>query len=138
MANAIDTSYNVDPTNTNTNLSTNAMDGLDRNTFINLLLTEIKYQDPLKPMDNKDMIAQLAQFSALEQTQQLNTKMDSMSSTMDSTKATSMLGHKVVVQGVDDQTPSTGNVTAIMYDGTTPNVVVNGKSYPLTGIQRIE
>lgn len=137
MATAIDTSYNTAAANTTTAAST-GMDGLDKNAFINLLLTQLKYQDPMNPMDNQDMIAQLAQFSALEQSQQLNTKMDSLSTTMADTKATSLLGHKIIVQGVDDEKPITGTVTAIMYDGTTPMAVVNGKNFPLSGIQRIE
>jgi flagellar basal-body rod modification protein FlgD len=137
MATAIDSNYNA-AASTSTSTPSTGMDGLDKNAFINLLLTQLKHQDPMNPMDNQDMIAQLAQFSALEQTQQLNTKMESLSTTMADTKATTLLGHKVTVQGVDDEKPTMGNVTAIMYDGATPMVVVNGKNYPLTGIQRIE
>ncbi len=44
-------------------------DALDKDTFIKLLITQMKYQDPLNPMDNQEMMAQLAQFSALEQMQ---------------------------------------------------------------------
>ena len=40
---------------------------LDKDAFINLLVTQMKYQDPLEPMDNSEMLAQLAQFTALEQ-----------------------------------------------------------------------
>ncbi len=138
MATAVNTNYNTAASNTTSSLAGTGMDSLDRNAFINLLLTQLKYQDPLKPIDNEQMIAQLAQFSALEQTQQLNTKMASLTTTMADTKATTMLGHKIVVQGETDDTPTTGIVTAIMYDGTTPLVVVNGKNFPLSGIQRIE
>ena len=46
---------------------------LDRNAFLNLLITQLRYQDPLNPMDDREFIAQLAQFSALEQMQNLNT-----------------------------------------------------------------
>jgi len=45
---------------------------LDRNAFLNLLITQLRYQDPLNPMDDREFIAQLAQFSALEQMQHLN------------------------------------------------------------------
>lgn len=40
---------------------------LDKDAFINLLVTQMKYQDPLDPVDNSEMLAQLAQFTALEQ-----------------------------------------------------------------------
>lgn len=42
---------------------------LDKDAFLKLLITQMKYQDPLNPMDNQEMMAQLAQFSALEQMQ---------------------------------------------------------------------
>ncbi|MGE5591737.1 MAG: flagellar hook assembly protein FlgD [Bacillota bacterium] len=45
---------------------------LDKDAFLKLLVTQMQYQDPLNPMDNQQFMAQMAQFSALEQMQNLN------------------------------------------------------------------
>jgi len=62
---------------------------LDRNAFLNLLMTQLRYQDPLNPMDDREFIAQMAQFSSLEQMQNLN-------ATFNRTHAFGMIGSHVV------------------------------------------
>ena len=58
---------------------------LDRNAFLQLLIVQLRHQDPLNPMDDRDFMAQMAQFSALEQMVQLN-------NTFERTQAYSMIG----------------------------------------------
>lgn len=53
-------------------ITTEANGKLGKQDFLNLLLTQMKYQDPLDPMDDTAMIAQMAQFSSLEQLLSLN------------------------------------------------------------------
>jgi flagellar basal-body rod modification protein FlgD len=53
-------------------------DNLGKSDFLLLLVTQFKYQDPLDPMDDKEFVAQLSQFSSLEQLMNLNTGMDSL------------------------------------------------------------
>lgn len=53
-------------------------DPLGRDAFMRLLLTQLQHQDPTQPQADGEFLAQLAQFSALEQLQQMNTKLDSM------------------------------------------------------------
>jgi flagellar basal-body rod modification protein FlgD len=58
---------------------------LDKQAFLNLLIQQLRHQDPLNPMDDRDFIAQMAQFSALEQMTNLN-------ATFERTQAFSMIG----------------------------------------------
>lgn len=56
-----------------TSSSTSSSDGMDKDAFLNILVTQMQYQDPLEPTTNEDFLAQMAQFSSLEQMQNLNT-----------------------------------------------------------------
>lgn len=75
--------------NTATNERTSkSQDDMGKDDFMKLLVTQLRYQDPMKPMEDKEFIAQMAQFSALEQMQNLNTYFLS-------TQAISMIGKNV-------------------------------------------
>jgi flagellar basal-body rod modification protein FlgD len=53
-------------------------DPLGRDAFMSLLITQLQHQDPTQPMDDSQFLAQLAQFSSLEQLQSVNTKLDTI------------------------------------------------------------
>lgn len=55
-------------------------DALGRNAFLNLLVTQLQHQDPTQPQADGEFLAQLAQFSALEQLQQMNQKLATLES----------------------------------------------------------
>ena len=74
---------------------------LDKDTFIQLLVTQMKYQDPLNPMDNSEMLAQLAQFTALEQ-------MMNVSNASQKQLASSMIGKYVEYYSTDSSTGASG------------------------------
>lgn len=64
--------------------SIKANDDLDKDAFLHLLTTQMANQDPLDPMDDREFIAQLAQFSSLEQMSNLNVKATDMIDAIDS------------------------------------------------------
>ena len=70
-------------------------DGLGRDEFLKLLTVQMSHQDPLAPMDNKDMIAQLAQFSSVEQMTQVNSTLEDLTSFYAEQNSYSMLGRSV-------------------------------------------
>jgi hypothetical protein len=96
---------------------------LDRNAFMMLLVTQLQHQDPLSPMENTDFIAQLAQFSSLEQMQQMN------QSTL-RTQAFNMVGRDVIAQFRNEATGGVqeiiGQVHSVTIRGGDPYVVVVG------------
>lgn len=53
--------------------------GLGMDAFLQLLVTQLQYQDPLSPMDDKEFVAELAQFSSLEQLTEINSGIDGLS-----------------------------------------------------------
>ncbi|WP_082760087.1 flagellar hook assembly protein FlgD [Abyssisolibacter fermentans] len=63
-------------TATQYNQATQNLGQVDKDSFLKLLVTQLQNQDPLNPMDDKEFIAQMAQFSTLEQIQNLNSTME--------------------------------------------------------------
>lgn len=82
-------------------------DGLNKDAFLNLLVTQLRNQNPLEPMDNTQFISQMAQFSALEQAQNTN-------KTMKQDSAYSMVNKLVKASYVDETTKETKDVVGIV------------------------
>ena len=62
----------------NGSTSVNSNSTIDQEGFIKLFLTQLQFQDPLEPVDNREFLAQLAQFSNLEQSRQLSLNTESL------------------------------------------------------------
>jgi len=69
--------------------------GLDFQSLLKIILTQLTYQDPLKPMDNFQFVSQLAQFAQLQQTQTLNDQITNMLAAQSALQATNLLGRTV-------------------------------------------
>jgi len=94
--------------------------------FLKILTTQLNNQDPLKPVDNQEFVAQIAQFATLEQSRQLNEKIDGLLSTQASTQTIGLLG-KTVDVNLGGQL-LTGRVTALKLDGEQPLLTVTTNS----------
>ena len=114
-----------------------AQQSLGVNDFMKLLATQFQQQDPLKPMDDTAFIAQTAQFTSLQQTNTLVQQMTQLSAAQNLTAANSYIGRQVTVDTGNGQT-SVGNVSAVDASGSAPQIIVNGKTYPLSAVLRVE
>jgi len=84
----------VSAASSNTNLQASSISQQD---FFRLLVTQLSFQDPLKPIDNEAFIAQIAQFTSLEQTRQINDNISSLLSLQSSNQAIGLIGRTVEV-----------------------------------------
>lgn len=105
--------------------------------FMKLLATQFEQQDPLKPMDDTAFIAQTAQFTSLQQTNTLVQQMTQLSATQNLATANGYIGRSVTVDAGNGQT-ATGDVTAVDASGSEPQIILNGNSYPLSSVLRVE
>jgi flagellar basal-body rod modification protein FlgD len=101
--------------------------------FLQLLSTQLQNQDPLQPMDNTAYLAQMAQFTSLQQVNTLSTTISQMSGNEQNLAASTYLGRTVTMNNGNSGTVS-GQVTAIDFSGTTPTLQINGTYYPLTSL----
>lgn len=110
---------------------------LGQNDFLKLLAVQFQVQDPMKPMEDTAFIAQMAQFSSLEQSKEMLRDMSIMRADQQRTAANSYLGHRVTVDAGEGQT-ATGDVSAIDASGSEPKLIVDGKPYSLSAVLRVE
>ena len=99
------------------NTSGASNDGMDKEAFLQLLVAQMKYQDPLQPTSNTEYISQYAQFSQVEQ-------MQNMATSTDFARASSLVGQQVYVKTTDSTGATNyvqGQVDYVVYE--------NGKVY---------
>lgn len=102
--------------------SASAAAGIGLQDFLKILLTQLNYQDPLKPMDNQEFMAQMAQFTALEQSQRLNERMDLLIANQAALQSVGLIGRSVDVTTAAGKV--TGTVASLSLQGETPSITV--------------
>jgi flagellar basal-body rod modification protein FlgD len=107
---------------------------LGRDDFLSILITQLKYQDPTAPMEDKQFIAQMAQFSTLEQMTNMAKDFSTLSSMLMGNEATSALGKNVEI--IEGERVIQGTVSAVTR-GETPQVLVNGNFYYWNQVSKV-
>lgn len=103
---------------------TKASKELGKDEFLKLLLTELRYQDAQDPVKDKEFIAQMAQFSALEQTTNLVNAFEKMASKSNRTEALNILGTVVTATKSSTGEAITGLVQSIKYTDGEPELTL--------------
>lgn len=107
---------------------------LGKDAFLQLLVTQMKYQDPLDPQDNSEYIAQLATFSQLEELQ-------NMSNTLQVSQASSLVGETVIMKTKSNVTGETtyvaGTVDFVSIENGKAYLSINGDKYSIDDLDKV-
>lgn len=107
---------------------------LDKDAFLQLLVAQMKYQDPLEPTDNTEYISQLANFSSLEEMQNMNASMSLQ-------RASSYVGQEVIVKATNPSTGQTdviqGVVDYVVYENNKAFVAIDESLYSVDDIYEV-
>lgn len=102
--------------------------------FINLLVAEMQYQDPLEPSSNTDYVAQMAQFSQVD-------ALNAMQQSMKNMQASGLVGQTVVLSVTNPTTGNTTEVTGkvdfVQYEGSKTYLSVNGSLYNMDDLETV-
>jgi flagellar basal-body rod modification protein FlgD len=96
--------------------------GLQLQDLLNVLITELTHQDPFKPVDNKDFMAQIAQFASLDANQQVNQNILQLLSVQALNQSVALIGK--VVTAATGSGNVTGKVTAVTISNGAPRLTI--------------
>lgn len=115
------------------NTSLNKGNDMDKDAFLQLLVAQMKYQDPLQPTSNTEYVAQYAQFSQVEQ-------MQNMSSSMDLQRASALVGQEVYIKTTASNGETKyvqGKVDYVVYENNKAYLSINEELYSLEDLDTI-
>jgi len=108
--------------NAATSVAATSAFGLSFDSLLKIILTQLTYQDPLKPMDNFQFVSQLAQFSQIQIGQTTNDKLATLVTAQSNLQATGLLGRQVDIG--TGTSLVTGKVTALAFDNGNSSLTI--------------
>ena len=127
-------SRSVDLFNKTLNPRSAVKQGLDKDDFLKILITQLTHQDPTEPMKDTEFVAQMAQFSTLEQMSNMNTEMAKVFNLISRSQALAILGKRVeITEGSLEITGIVEKVTG----GDYPQLFVDGRYYDYANVKSV-
>ena len=135
QVNSVLSNYQVAANNTaNAN---NASNGLDSSQFMQILLAQLTHQNPLEPMDNAEMMSQFSQLNSLQELRGINTSMETVSATNQTTYLASLIGKVVKAQRADGKIIE-GVVDGVITEMDNPQIRIGTETADLVDILEIK
>lgn len=134
-ADIVDGKFNTGATDTYQKEKTVGSSSLGKDAFLQLLVTQLQYQDPLNPQSNTEFVSELAQFSSLEE-------MQNMTGTLSNSQALGLVGKNVVIEvgkseGLSSTTTVAGYVEFVkMVDGHA-KLAIKGELYDYADLEYV-
>lgn len=108
---------------------------LGKDDFLKILLTQLTHQDPTQPLKDSDFVAQMAQFSSLEQMSNMNRELGKVINLLAKSQAVSLLGKSVKI--VEGNEQIIGIVEEVA-GGDFPQILVNGRFYDVFNVESVK
>jgi flagellar basal-body rod modification protein FlgD len=124
-------------TATSTTKTSTSNTTMDRDAFMKLMIAQMRYQDPSKPMDNSQMLAQTAQYTSIELLQKVQQSQADLLSFQSVVLSSSLVG-KTVTGTALDGTPVTGVVSSARVVSGNGYLEIGGKQIPVTGVTEVK
>jgi flagellar basal-body rod modification protein FlgD len=111
-------------------------DALGKDAFLKLMVAQLKYQNPMSPLDGSEFLAQTAQFNMLEQLQEISKQGAQLAASEGSRTAASMLGRQVTYTDADGKEAS-GVVSGARLDPAGAVLLVGEAEVPLSSVKQV-
>lgn len=105
--------------------------------YMKLLVTQLQNQNPLEPLDNNEMSAQLAQFSQLEQLESMNTSFSKTLHAQERNEAVALIGKQVTFFPPGTVEPWVGEVSGVNVSDTNVTLQVGAFEVELSDVQEV-
>ena len=123
-------------TSSKTGAAIGAAAGMGKDDFMQLLIAQLKNQDPMKPMEDKEFVTQLAQFSSLEAMEKMTQQMEDLTGSQMLVQAATLIGKQVSAK-LETGEVVTGTISQVKMISGKPTAVVNGKEIDTSLITQI-